>query len=887
MTISDLLLNTPPVTAELPAIDGLVRPFASARERIETYKTFLQRSNQVLREQFDQGTNVVTLVHERARLMDALLQQAWSQFMTISPEPALVAVGGYGRGELQPGSDIDLLIILPGHDDHAYRDAIEQLLTFLWDLGLEIGQSLRSLDECVEQARADITIATNLMEARLLCGPESLFEAMRERTTPPQVWPSREFFEAKWEEQKQRYLRFNDTAYNLEPNIKEGPGGLRDIQMIGWVAKRHFNAETLHDLVKHDFLNEDEYKALIEGQTFLWRIRTALHHLTGRREDRLLFDYQRDLAQQLGYKDDTTLAVEQFMKAYYRTIAELSTLNEMLLQLFQEAILYADTPGEPIALNNRFQARKGFIEVAQRGVFNRYPFALLEIFLLLAQHPELKGVRAETIRLIRTNLHLINDDFRADLRCRSLFLEFMRQPAGITHALRKMHKYGVLGAYIPEFGRVMGQMQYDLFHVYTVDEHTIFVVRNLRRFTIAEHAHEFPHCSELIRQLPKPEVLYLAGLFHDIAKGRGGDHSELGANDARQFCLDHGMSDYDANMVAWLVTNHLVMSRTSQREDINDPDVILNFAERMRNKDRLDYLYLLTVADMRATSPDVWNNWKGALLRELYEGTKQALRRNLVSHDDSEKIADVQQQVLSLLKATDCDPEKIRDSWRNMSDDYFLRYTPDEISWQMQTICTPGHDLPVVEAREAPFRGGTEIFIHGKTADDLFAAVTSVIDQLGLNIVDARIIRSRNDLTYDSYIVLNRDGNPIRYAGDLQRVTQAIRDHLLTIGEIEPVEITRRAPRQHKHFSIPTRITFGKDQRFERTIMEVITSDQPGLLARVGVALRECQCRLHNARISTFGARAEDLFYITDRNNQPLDPATADRLEHTVKDMLD
>jgi [protein-PII] uridylyltransferase len=864
----------------------LAGEYASPAERIKQFKSYLKHNSDLLHEQFQQGMAVALLVHQRARYVDKVLQIAWQQFIHTTPQPAFVAVGGYGRGELHPGSDIDLLIILPGEDDSQYRDQLEQLLTFLWDIGLEIGHSVRTLAECVEQARADITIATNLMEARLLAGPESLFNAMREQTMPPAVWPNREFFEAKWQEQIARYSRFDDTAYNLEPNIKDGPGGLRDIQMIGWVAKRHFNAETLHDLVKHNFLTEEEYRKLVDGQTLLWRIRTALHHLTGRREDRLLFDYQRELAEQFGYKDNTTLAVEQFMKAYYRTIAELSALNEMLLQLFQEAILYSDEPEEPVAINKRFQTRKGFIEVVNDRVFNRYPFALLEIFLLLAQHPEIKGVRAETIRLIRSRLHLIDRKFRDDLRCRSLFIEFMRQPQGITHGLRRMHKYGILGAYLPAFGKVMGQMQYDLFHVYTVDEHTIFVVRNLRRFATDEYTHELPHCSEVIRQIPKPEILYLAGLFHDIAKGRGGDHSELGANDARQFCLRHEMSEYDANMVAWLVEQHLIMSRTSQREDISDPDVIQHFADLVGNKDRLDYLYLLTAADMRATSPDVWNNWKAALLRELYENTKKALRRSLVSRDDSDKIADVKQQVMQLLEHTRCDPEKIKEYWREMTDDYFLRYKPDEIVWQMQAICEETRKLPIIDTREALARGGSEIFIHSQAADGLFAMITSVIDQLGLNIVDARIIRSKNQLTYDSYIVLDQDGKPIHYEDDMRRVVQAIRQRMESHDQIAPIEVTRRPPRQHKHFDVPLHINFSKDQRYHQTIMEVISSDEPGLLANVGLALQQCNVRLHNARISTFGARVEDLFYITDRDNQPLSEESEHALEGAVTSML-
>lgn len=865
---------------------ALEKDFASASERLAAYRASIKQTSALLKQQYEQGMDAKTLVCQRAVIIDQILRSAWKQFMHTTPSPAFVAVGGYGRGELHPGSDIDLLIILPQNDDTPYRGELESFLTFLWDIGLDIGQSVRSLDECVEQALLDITIATNLMEARLICGPEELFRKMRERTSPPAVWPSIDFFTAKWQEQIARHHRYNDTAYNLEPNIKEGPGGLRDIQMIGWVAKRHFNAETLHDLVSHEFLTEDEYQQLITGQTFLWHIRLALHHLTGRREDRLLFDYQRELALQFGYKDGQQLAVEQFMKKYYRVVKGLGRLNEMLLQLFQEAILYANESSEPVAINKRFQARKGFIEVTKPDIFKRYPFALLEIFLLLEQHPELKGVRAETIRLIRAHRHLINDEFRNDIRCRSLFMEIMRQPQGITHELRHMNNYGILAEYLPAFGNIVGQMQYDLFHVYTVDEHTLFVVRNLRRFAVAEFAHEFPHCSELIKQIPKPEILYLGGLFHDIGKGRGGDHSSLGAKDAIDFCKHHMMSDYDSKIVAWLVEQHLVMSRVSQREDISDPDVVNRFAERVANKERLDYLYLLTVADMRATSPDVWNSWKGGLLRELYESTKKALRKQLVSVDDAEKVASVQEDVLANLSLPGIDHAAIREYWKDINDDYFLRYSVEEITWQMQTIMDKKRNtLPIVIARKHENNGATDIFVHAQSESSLFATITAVFDQLGLNIVDARIIHAKNNLSYDSYMVLDASGEALSYECDINNLVGALKVQLLEHGKAIP-DVTRPAPRQLKHFNTPTEIRFEYDQRFDCTIMEVITADAPGLLARIGRALQECDVNLHNARISTFGARAEDLFYITNQHSKPLGDDDLIHLESAVREQI-
>ena len=860
-------------------------------ERIQAYRNCLNQCEQDIQIAFNNGADASTIVHARSDSVDLLLQLAWQHFLgngQSTADPALIAVGGYGRRELHPGSDIDLMILLPSDDDTPWQSALTDFLTFLWDIGLEVGHSVRTIGDCIEQSKADITVATNLIEARLLHGAETQFDEMRAALAPEYLWSSKDFFSAKWKEQIARHNKFDDTAYKLEPNIKETPGGLRDIQMIGWVAKRHFDADTLHDLVSVNFLSEDEYSLLCEHQEFLWKIRIALHLLTGRGEDRLLFDFQRDLAEQLGFADDQQqLGVEKFMKQYYRAVGELSRLNEMLLQLFQEEILYKQESQEPSLINERFQSRNGFIEVANEHVFSEQPSALLEIFLLLEQDPELKGVRAETIRLIREYRHLVNDDFRNDPECKKLFMDIIRQPQGLTHEFRRMHRYGILGAYIPLFENVTGQMQYDLFHIYTVDEHTLFVVRNLRRFTVPEFHHEFPHCSEVINQVTKPEVLYLAGLFHDIAKGRGGDHSELGADDAFRFCSEHGMSPYDSGIVSWLVRNHLVMSRTSQREDISDPDVINNFADIIGNKERLDMIYLLTIADMRATSPDVWNSWKGTLLRKLYDSTLKALRKRLGSINNEELVRDIQLKTSQLLKQKDIAIEAVEALWETLNEDYFLRYSPDEIISHAEAIIPLEVDqLPLIIVRNALTRGGTEIFIYTSVQDAIFAAVTSVLDQLGLNIADARIIRSSDGYSFDSFIILDQSGNEIA----TEQARQEIQQHLyekLSKHKIDVANISRIAPRQLRHFHMQTDVRFDTDTRTNCTIMEVITADRAGLLASIGKVLREQHYRIHNARISTFGARAEDLFYITDENGNMLDAMEKEVLRNLVINELD
>jgi [protein-PII] uridylyltransferase len=868
-----------------PAFDAVALDRALAQDDapIARFRDALDRAIEAQRQAFLAGTPASTLVPRHAGFVDIILRRAWARhFAADDADSALIAVGGYGRGELHLGSDIDLMILLRGGDHARYRDCIEPFITFLWDIGLEVGHSVRSLAECIEQSARDITIETNLLEARLLCGAEDLFAALGGLIRDDSVWTSRRYFEEKLAEQRTRHARYHDTGYNLEPNVKESPGGLRDIQMIGWVSKRHFAAATLHDLVGHDFLTEEEYATLISGQNFLWQVRFALHVLAGRREDRLLFDYQRTLAEQFGYRDDPEgrLAVEQFMKQYYRVVMELSRLNEMLLQLFQETILFADDRSEPQPLNRRFQVRHQFLEATSDDVFINYPFALLELFLLMQQHPQIKGVRAATIRLVRSHRHLIDDRFRRDVRARSLFMEILRQPQGITHELRRMNRYGVLAAYLPAFGSVVGQMQYDLFHVYTVDEHTLRVIRNLRRFAVPEHHHEFPRCSQIMQTLPKVELLYLAGLFHDIAKGRGGDHSELGASDAEDFCRDHYLGRFDTALVAWLVDHHLAMSRTAQREDTSDPEVINSFANLVVDQVRLDYLYLLTVADIRATNPKLWTSWKETLLAELYTATKRALRRGLEHPlDAQERIRGLSVMARALLKSRQVPETVVNTIWAEFSDEYFLRHKADEIAWHTQLIASNDDpERPLIAVRQEGPRGGTEIFIYTRDTRRLFAQTTSILEQLGLTVVDARIISSRSGHTLDSYVVLDDSGAPIEASYRLEEIRDRLQRGLGNTDQAPP-RVARRTPRHLQHFPQPARVEFSSDLNGERTVVELLAADRPGLLSRIGQAFANCGVRVQNAKIGTFGNRAEDVFYITDQANAPLtDPARLEAL---------
>ncbi|MBI2992688.1 MAG: [protein-PII] uridylyltransferase [Gammaproteobacteria bacterium] len=842
-----------------------------------------------LLDQFASGKPIRELVHKRAWLIDHVLTEVWRLNVDV-PDLALVAVGGYGRGELHPCSDIDLLILTKSRLSSGCKSQIERFLTFLWDTGLEVGHSVRSVRQCVREAKSDVTVATNLIEARLLCGNRDLFDELVRETSPRRMWPTRRFFEAKLREQAARHQKFEHTEHSLEPNVKEGPGGLRDIQMIGWVAQRHFGPGRLRDLVARGFLTEQEYQALGRGRSFLWQVRFALHKLTGRREDRLQFDHQKSVAALFGYEAPDNSGVEQFMKLYYRTVRELNRLNEMLLQHFEEVIIYARRTARIRPINKRFQAHNDFIEARSRNVFSRYPLALLELFLLIQQDPRIKGVRASTIRLVRESLPLIDDDFRADIRNRSLFMEIIRQPRHVGHELRRMHRYGVLGAYLPEFASIEGQMQFDLFHVYTVDEHILFVVRNMRYFGLKEESRQFPLlCQRVLKAIPKQELLYLAGIFHDIAKGRRGDHSDLGAEDAVRFCIAHQLSEFDARLVGWLVKHHLLMSKTAQREDIDDPDVVNHFAAAVGDVMHLNYLYLLTVADISGTNPKLWNSWKGALLGDLYDRTLLALRRGLENPiDKEERIRDVKAETLAILRREPppggFDPEEV---WSGLGDDYFLRHSPDEIAWHTCAIARVSDDrLPLILVREMTDRGGTEIFIYMRDHDNIFSRSTRALDRLGLNIVDARIITSNSGYTLDTFIVLEESGEVVKGKDRIREIKEGLRDALISLDQ-PLARITRIRPRTLKHFPIPTHVRFSTDDKNRRTVMEVIATDRPGFLSSVGVAMEFCGARLHGAKIATYGERVEDIFFITDRSNRIItDPPMLNCLRSSITDSL-
>ncbi|MBK8289444.1 MAG: [protein-PII] uridylyltransferase [Cellvibrionales bacterium] len=861
---------------------------------VTVFRDAIQAANTHFDNRFYEGEDVRTLVNERARFVDRLLHFAWQHF-EIGDTVSLIAVGGYGRMELHPHSDIDVLILLPSEPDAETRHTLERFITFLWDLNLNIGHSVRTMAECIQAAADDITIATNLLESRTLAGNRLLRTTLRTEIDARNIWPSREFFYAKWQEQRERHTKHNNTEYNLEPNIKNAPGGLRDIQTIMWIAKRHFNLEKVSDLVRVGFLTENEFNIMRNGEELLWRVRYGLHLLAGRHEERLSFDYQRALAAEFGYRDtEKSLAVEQFMKRYYRAVSALRELNDVLLNFLDESLSDDDNIAEIIDINRRFRTYNNYIEVKAENVFRQTPAALLEIFVLMGQNPQIKGVRASTIRLIREHRQLIDDNYRQDIRNTSLFMELMRSPHALVTQLLRMKRYGILGRYLPEFGEIVGQMQHDLFHIYTVDAHTLSCIKNMRRFWYAGAQDKFPLAAKIVRKLPKIELLYIAGLYHDIGKGRGGDHSQLGAIDARAFCERHGLGKRDTNLVVWLVENHLYMTSIAQRQDISDPEVIHNFALKVGVQIHLDYLLALTVADVNATNPTLWTSWKAQLMRQLYTETKRALRRGLENPiDKHEWIEDTQQQVIQNLALKGFSEAEARKIWAGRGEDYFLRESVTDIEWHTEAIAHHANpDEPLIlirDPQDGVFEGATQIFVRMRAHNHAFAAVVTLLDQLNLSIQDARLYSSSGDFTNDTYFVLNENLEPIGNDDERRNIIwQTLHDELAHNINNFPSIAQRRTAREMKHFTMPTRTSMVNDINSGTTVLEVISPDRPGLLARIARVFVEFGIRLHNAKITTLGERVEDVFFITDQDGKPLsDPAFCASLQSVICEQLD
>ncbi|MDG1819137.1 MAG: [protein-PII] uridylyltransferase [Porticoccaceae bacterium] len=841
---------------------------------IEVFRKVLSAARDHFNNRFHEGEEVHHLVNEQSLFADEILRHAWQRF-EWDEDISLIAVGGYGRGELHPHSDIDLLILMRRNKPEKYRSSIEQFLTFLWDIQLKIGHSTRSLSQCVDEAKGDISVATNLMETRLLSGDPKLLEKLRAKTGPRKIWSSAAFYSGKINEQKERYRKHADTEYNLEPNIKEAPGGLRDIQVINWTAKRHFEVDRRSHLVHKGFLSEEEYATLRRDEEFLWKVRFGLHLIAERPEERLLFDYQRKLAVMFGYTDsDGRLGVEKFMQRYYQVVMSIRELNDVLLQYLDEAIYRKNKTKSVIKINERFLIRDNYLDTTDSSVFVEHPSALLELFAILGENDQIQGIRASAIRQIRLHRNLINDQFRSSEENRALFMRILKAPYLLSAQLQRMNRYGILGSYLPEFGKIVGQMQHDLFHIYPVDVHTLEVVRNIRRMVIPEVAERFPVAAHIFKNFPKPELIIITALYHDIAKGRGGDHSLLGSADIEDFALRHGLKPQEISLLKWLVENHLLMSSISQREDTSDPDVIHKFAKHVGDLIHLDHLYVLTVADINATNPHLWTDWKGSLMHNLYFETKRVLQLG-VSEPTAKSawLRDAKDAALRALAADNIEASQATNVWGDVNEEFFLRERAEDIALFTKAIINntePQKPVILLNDVGVEISVATQVFVHSKDRENIFSITAATLDRLNLTIQDARLQSDSDGTAFDVFYVLDDANQPVGKNSILSsKITKTLNEAIINPQNID-FDIQRRTPRQLKNFALKTIASLRNDSETETTVLEIITPDRPGLLAHLARIFMRFELRVLNAKISTLGERVEDIFYITDRHSKPI-----------------
>jgi len=823
----------------------------------EARRAALLAGRDALRAEYLRRPNPARLLHAHSRLIDGLMRDLWRE-LGPGATAALVATGGYGRGELYPHSDIDVLVLLAREPDERERARLERLIGMFWDVGLEVGHSVRTVEDCVSAARADITVETALLETRLLDGSRALFRRLGEAMGL--TVDARAFFKDKRLEQEQRHAKHQDTAYALEPNLKEAPGGLRDLQTIQWIGRASGLGARWRDLERHGLLLRAEAIQLARREHVLQDLRIRLHFLAGRREDRLVFDYQTPLAEQCGFRGTPARrASEQLMQRYYTTAKAVTQLNTILLQNL-EARLVGDPQEAPRALNERFRVRGERLEACDEALFEREPRAILESFVLLQQHQELRGMTAETLRALWRARPRIDARLRRDPAAQLLFLHFLQQPRGIVHEFRRMNQYGILGRYLPEFGRIVGQMQHDLFHVYTVDQHILMVIRNLRRFAMPEFTHEFPLCSQLMRGFERRWLLYVAALYHDIAKGRGGDHSELGMRDVRAFCRRHRLSREDTDLVVFLVEHHLRMSGTAQKEDVHDPEVVRDFAALVGSERRLEALYLLTVADVRGTSPKVWNAWKAKLLEDLFRATRRVLTGDALGLDAA--IAEKQAEAGRLLRLYALSDHVQDRFWRQLDTPYFLRHDAQDIAWQTRNLhYRVDAGAPVVKARLAPIGEGLQVMVYTPDRAGLFARICGYFDRSGFNIVEAKVHTTRHGYALDTFLLMGQ-GPGAHYRDMLLQIEKELADELQAEGPLPPPR-GGRLSRRARHFPISPVVDLRPDERGAYQVLSLIASDRPGLLYSVARTLAQHSVSVQTAKINTLGDRAEDVFLVS------------------------
>jgi [protein-PII] uridylyltransferase len=844
------------------------QPPAGQQARLpQQLKQRLKDERQHIFAEFERTGRPERLLRGLRHSVDGVLADAW-RAAGLPQETALVGVGGYGRGELFPYSDVDLLILLGAPPDALTQARLEQFVQLLWDLGLEIGHAIRTVDECMSESAADITVQTSLLEARLVTGSQTLFAGLQARYA--ETMDAQAFFQAKTAEMRLRHAKYEYTPYSLEPNVKESPGALRDLQVILWVAKAAGLGNSWTQLAIRGLITRAEARQLMEKEYAFKDIRIRLHLQTKRREDRLVFDVQTAIAETFGLSStghglDARRASEYLMQRYYWAAKVVTQMNTILLQNIEAQLFPQDA--RPMPINPRFNEVGGFIDIAFDDTFEREPSTVLEIFLVMTERPDIKGMTARTIRALWHARTLIDDAFRANPAHRALFLRILQAPSGIVHALRRMNDMGILGRYLPNFRRIIGQMQHDLFHVYTVDQHIMMVVRNMRRFTMTEHAHEYPFCSQLIANFRDRWLLYVAALFHDIAKGRGGDHSELGKQDVLEFCRDHGVSNEDTELLVFLVEQHLTMSQVAQKQDLSDPDVVKAFAGLVKDERHLTALYLLTVADIRGTSPKVWNAWKAKLLEDLYKMTLRVLGGE--PHSADRELRARQQEALATLRLFGLGPQVHEELWKQLDVAYFLRHDASDIAWQTRSLHDKlGRDKPVVKSRLAPIGEGLQVTVYVKDQPDLFARICSYFDRKNFSILDAKIHTTRDGYALDTFLITDED-----FANNYRDIISLIEHELcevLTHQQPLSPPLRARLSRMSRSFPIIPTVELRPDERGQFWLLSIAANDRTGLLYAIASVLARYRINLHTAKIMTLGERVEDVFLIDGQalNNQ-------------------
>ena len=874
-------------TLDSLSIRKLNNELSLLKENKNSPKEFLQKKSLILKANLNQN-NILNILNARSNINDALILYTSEKFNISNDEISLIAVGGYGRKEFYPKSDTDLLILINDQKKDQHKKNISHFLAYLWDIGIEVSHSTRTIKECVTEGSRDISIATTLLESRYISGSKKMFENLIKTIDESKsFWSNKDFYQEKVDEQIKRHLQFNNTAYNLEPDIKNGPGSLRDLHTIFWLCKKFLGIDQIEELLNHNILTEKQLQQLINSRNFLSLIRYSLHSETKRAENRLLFEYQKKLAKQLNYEDqDHLIGVEIFMQDYYKSASTISRMNEIILQTLKQQFLEI-SENKVKDINQNFQIKNQLVGLKDDISFKDKPALLLEIFLLFQKNKDIEGIDAKTIGLITNNLQLINKDFRRKIEHKEIFLEILKAPEGVTHELRRMNLYGVLGHYIPAFGLIEGRMQYDLFHAFTVDEHTLFVVSNLRRLALTRFNHEFPEDSQKMQAIESPEILYIAGLFHDIAKGRGGDHSIIGAEEAEVFCLDHGLTNYDSKVVSWLVMNHLVFSLTAQKKDIYDPNVIRDLALLIGDELRLDYLYLLTVCDVRATNPTLWNSWKKRLFDDLYLLTKKALREGLEEPIDKEELI---REKISLTKneLNNHEFQNVENFLSYFDDDYFIKFNMNEILKQSLVMINrniPNKAQDIIDISAIDNEDYFYAFVFTQIDNESFYKITSIFEQEGVSVRDAKVVRVNEE-----YCIYSFYFDHMRTMKDeINQKNEAINKYIneaMASDSFSAQSSSQILSRRLRSFDKKVDISFSEDLIHNRTVMEITCIDRPGLLSNISKILKEESIWIQSAKIATIGENADDIFYLNNSKKECIDQSIYESLKAKINDSI-